>query len=481
MSAPTPVREHAHQLYVGGAWVDPIGTARLEHVDPRTEEVRGWVAAGDADDVDRAVRSASHAFEQFSTWSVTDRLSLLDAVIAEYKRRSDDLVDAITSELGAPRAFAASAQVPAGLGHLVVARKTLAEFEFETVNRSTLIRREPIGVCALITPWNWPLNQITSKLGAALATGCTVVLKPSELAPLDAVVLAEVLDAAGVPPGVFNLVHGDGPTVGAALAAHPDVAMISITGSTIAGGEVARLAAPTIKRVVQELGGKSADIVLDDADVQQVIARDVAAACSNAGQSCAAGTRIFIPRSRADEAEAVAAATASGIAIGDDGDPLSIGPVVSRRQYDRVQGYIESGISSGARLVAGGPGRPPGFDVGHWVRPTVFTDVTNDMPIARDEIFGPVVVLIAYDGVDEAVAIANDSPYGLSGYVSSGDHDRAVAVAKRMRTGMVHVNGAPPDIRAPFGGVKASGNGREWGEAGFAEFLELKSIFGGAC
>jgi aldehyde dehydrogenase (NAD+) len=473
-------RHHAHELYIDGAWVSPSGGGRLDLVDPRTERTSGWVAAGDAPDVDRAVSAARAAFESFAAWSVADRLALLDAVIAEYRRRSDDLVDAITTELGAPRAFASAAQVPAGLGHLVVARKTLASFEFETLCRSTVVRHEPIGVCALITPWNWPLNQITSKLGAALATGCTVVLKPSELAPLDAVVLAEVLDAAGVPGGVFNLVHGDGPTVGAALARHHDVDMISITGSTAAGAEVARLAAPTIKRVVQELGGKSADIVLDDADLGPVISRDVAAAFANAGQSCAAGTRILVPHARLDEAVALAADAASHVVLGDDDDPAAIGPVVSSRQYERVQGYIRSGLESGAVAVAGGLGRPPGFDAGYWVRPTVFAGVTNDMPIARDEIFGPVVVLIGYDDVDDAVAIANDSPYGLAGYVSSADHDRAMSVARRMRTGMVHVNGAPPDVRAPFGGVKASGNGREWGEAGFGEFLEVKSIFGAA-
>lgn len=472
------VDSHTGMLLIDGEWTPSAGTATIDVIDPRTERVVASVPAGAAADVDRAVAAARTAFEAFGRSSVEDRLALLDAIIDEYRRRSDDLIEAVVTEIGAPRAFAAAAQVPAGLGHLIVARKTLASFDFETASRTTVIRREPIGVCALITPWNWPLNQTTSKIGAAIATGCTMIHKPSEMAPLDAVVLAEVLIAAGTPPGVFNLVQGHGATVGAALAEHPHVDMISITGSTAAGADVARRASPTIKRVVQELGGKSANIVLDDADLDDVIARDVINACANAGQSCAAGTRIIVPRSRMREAADIAAATADQIRVGADDDPRSIGPIVSRRQFDRVQEYIRAGVDAGADLVAGGLGRPAHFDVGYWTRPTVFADVTNDMSIAREEIFGPVVVLIAYDSIDDAIAIANDSPFGLAGYVSSSDHDRAMSVARRLRTGMVHVNGAPPDLRAPFGGVKQSGNGREWGEAGFAEFLEAKSIFG---
>ncbi len=478
MNNDAPQASHSGMHLIDGAWVASLGTKTIEVIDPRTERAVGTVPAGTDADVDRAVVAARGAFGSYRMSSVEDRLALLDAVIDEYRRRSDDLVDAVVTEIGAPRAFAAAAQVPAGLGHLVVARKTLPSFEFEHTERTTVISRDPIGVCALITPWNWPLNQATSKIGAAIATGCTMIHKPSELAPISAVVLAEILTAAGTPPGVFNLVHGEGHTVGDALAEHPAIDMISITGSTGAGADVALRAAPTIKRVVQELGGKSANIVLDDADLDDVIARDVISACANAGQSCAAGTRILVPRSRMRDAAEIAAAAVARIRIGDDDDPRSIGPIVSRRQFERVQAYIRAGIEEGADLVAGGNGRPDGFDEGFWTRPTVFANVTNDMALARDEIFGPVLALIAYDSIDEAITIANDSPYGLAGYVSSTDHERAVAVARRLHTGMVHVNGAPPDVRAPFGGVKQSGNGREWGEAGFDEFLEIKSIFG---
>jgi aldehyde dehydrogenase (NAD+) len=462
---------HQRSFYIDGKWVEPSTSMTADVIDPATEEPVATVALGAPADVDAAVDAARRAFETYSRTSVEERAELLGRVINGYRARAADLANAVVAELGAPPAFAAEAQVPAGLGHLIVARKLLSTFAFEERIGSTLVVHEPIGVCALVTPWNWPLNQTTSKVAPALAAGCTMVLKPSELAPLDALVLAEIMDDAGVPPGVFNLVNGDGPTVGRALAAHPDVDMISFTGSTRAGVDVARVAAPTVKRVAQELGGKSAVVVLDDADVPAVVRRDVLAAFANAGQSCAAGTRILVPRDRMAAAADAARAAADGAAIG---------PVVSRAQYQRVQQHIAAGIDEGATLVAGGPGRPDGVEVGYHVRPTVFADVVNDMTIAREEIFGPVVVLIAYDDEDDAVAIANDSEYGLSGYVSSASHDRAIAVARRLRTGMVHVNGAPPDTNAPFGGYKRSGNGREWGAAGLREFLETKSIFGHA-
>jgi aldehyde dehydrogenase (NAD+) len=468
---------HHRHLYIGGRWVDPAVPRLHDVVDPRSEEVVATISLGSAADVDAAVSAARTAFESYSQTTVAERSDLLDRVIAGYKARSADLAAAIVAELGAPERFAASAQVPAGLGHLIVAKKLLATFAFEEQTRTTLVRHEPIGVCALITPWNWPLNQTTCKVGPALAAGCTIVLKPSEVAPLDAVILAEILHDAGVPPGVFNLVQGDGAGVGTALAAHPDIDMISFTGSTRAGVDIAQRAAPTVKRVTQELGGKSANIVLDDADLDAVVTRDVLAMFTNAGQSCAAGTRLLVPASRMDEAAGIAAAAAASVDVG-DGSEAHMGPVVSRAQFDRVQRYIELGVEEGARLVAGGPGRPEGRDTGFFVRPTVFADVGNDMTVAREEIFGPVLVIIGYDDDDDAVAKANDSEYGLAGYVSSADPQRAAQVARRLRTGMVHLNGAPPDITAPFGGVKRSGNGREWGATGLSEYLETKSIFG---
>jgi aldehyde dehydrogenase (NAD+) len=368
--------------------------------------------------------------------------------------------------------------VPAGLAHFATARKVLADFEFEEQRGNSLIVREPIGVCALITPWNWPLNQIACKVGPAIAAGCTMVLKPSEVAPLDAIILAEILHDAGVPAGVFNLVNGDGPTVGSALSSHPEVDMVSFTGSTRAGIEVARAAAPTVKRVAQELGGKSANIVLDDADLAAVIQRDVGGMCTNSGQSCNAPSRMLVPAGRMDEAAEIAAEAATTVTVG---EPLAegtrIGPVVSQAQYDRIQRLIEQGIAEGAKVVAGGPGKPDGLEVGYYVKPTIFSHVTNDMTIAREEIFGPVLVLIGYEDDDDAVRIANDTPYGLSGYVS-GSPDRAREIARRMRTGNVHLNGAGPDFDAPFGGYKQSGNGREWGHLGFEEFLETKAILG---
>ncbi len=382
-------------------------------------------------------------------------------------------------EMGAPRGLAWDAQAASGPQHIKATIRALKNFDFEEKNRTTMIVKEPIGVCALITPWNWPMNQIAVKVAPALAAGCTMVLKPSEIAPFDAYLFTEILDAAGVPAGVFNLVNGDGPGVGTALAQHPDVDMVSFTGSTRAGVLVAQNAAPTVKRVAQELGGKSPNIVLDDANFDKAVKSGASDVFENTGQSCDAPSRMLVPKDRMQEAATLAASVADATVVGNPRDKSTdVGPLVSDVQWDKVQNLIQKGIDEGATLVTGGPGRPEGLDKGYFARPTVFADVNNDMTIAREEIFGPVLSIIPYDDEDDAVRIANDTPYGLSGYVSSSDLDRARRVAARMRTGMVHINGAYLDSMAPFGGYKQSGNGREWGHHGIDEFLELKSIYG---
>ncbi len=470
--------DHVQQFYIDGQWVDPLTSDTLAVVNPATEQPIETIAMGGPDDVDAAVAAAKAAFETFSQTSREERLELLDRVIGVYASRMEDLAQIVSQEVGAPLWLSQAAQAAAGLGHLATARAVLADFEFERPTGTTLIVREPIGVCGMITPWNWPLNQIACKVGPALATGCTMVLKPSEVAPLNAIVFAEIMDAAGVPAGVFNLVNGDGVNVGVPLASHPDVDMVSFTGSTRAGIEVARNAAPTVKRVAQELGGKSANIILDDADFAETVARDLAGMCTNSGQSCNAPTRMLVPNSRMDEAAAIAAAAAENVTVGDPfAEGTTIGPVVSETQYGRIQQLIEKGIGEGAKVEVGGPGRPEGLETGFYVRPTVFSHVTNDMTIAQQEIFGPVLVMIGYEDDDDAVRIANETVYGLSGYVS-GSPDRARAIARRIRSGNVHVNGAGPDFTAPFGGYRQSGNGREWGALGFEEYLETKAIMG---
>jgi aldehyde dehydrogenase (NAD+) len=470
--------DHARQFYIGGRWVEPHTTDTLDVINPATEEPIEAIAMGGADDVDDAVAAAKAAFETFSVTSKEERLELLDRIIAVYSGRLDELADIISQEMGAPLWLAQAAQAVAGLAHFSTARAVLADFEFDRSMGSTLLTREPIGVCGMITPWNWPVNQIACKVAPALAVGCTMVLKPSEVAPLNAILVAEILDEAGVPAGVFNLVNGDGINVGAVLSAHPDIDMVSFTGSTRAGIEVARAAAPTVKRVAQELGGKSANIILDDADLEAAISRDMAGMCTNSGQSCNAPTRMLVPAARMDEAAAIAAAAASNVVVGDPRERTSnIGPVVSATQFSRIQQLIEKGIGEGAKVEVGGPGRPEGLDTGYYVRPTVFSHVTNDMTVAREEIFGPVLVMIGYEDDDDAVRIANDTSYGLSGYIS-GSGDRAKAMARRIRSGNVHLNGAGPDFNAPFGGYRQSGNGREWGALGFEEYLETKAIMG---
>lgn len=464
-------------FYIDGQWVAPVHPATIDVDDPRTEHISGRIANGSADDVDVAVRAARRAFGSWSQTGKEDRLAVLGAILAEYRNRAGDLADAVSEEMGAPPGLAAGPQVNLGLGHLATAIDVLTGFEFDEQRGSTLLIKEPVGVCGLITPWNWPLNQIAVKVFPALATGCTMVLKPSEVAPYSAQIFAEILDAAGVPAGVFNMVFGDGQGVGAAIAGHPDIDMVSFTGSTRAGIEVARNAAPTVKRVSQELGGKSPNIVLDDAEFAKGVAAGVKVMMLNSGQSCNAPSRMLVPNARMDEATAIARQVASSVAVGDPDDKSAIGPVASRAQYDKIQGLINKGIDEGATLVAGGPGRPDGLDAGYFVKPTVFADVTNDMVIAREEIFGPVLCILGYDDLDQAVQIANDTDYGLAGYVSAADLDAARAVARRIRAGSVAINHAF-DIAAPFGGYKRSGNGREWGDAGFDEYLEVKAAVG---
>jgi aldehyde dehydrogenase (NAD+) len=381
--------------------------------------------------------------------------------------------------MGAPKGLAEADQAYCGRGHLEAALDVLRNFSFEEDIGAHRVMKEPIGVCGLITPWNWPINQIACKVAPALAVGCTVVLKPSEIAPLSAQIWAEIMHEAGVPAGVFNMVNGDGPTVGAALSAHPDVDMMSFTGSTRAGTQVAMNAAPTVKRVTQELGGKSPNIILDDADLETAVTRGALHMFNNTGQSCNAPSRMFVPRARLAEAEAIAARAAEGIVMGDPASPeTTMGPVVSQVQFDKIQALIQKGIEEGAKLVAGGPGKPEGMESGYWVRPTVFSDVTNDMTIAREEIFGPVLAMIPYDTEEEAIDMANDTPYGLAGYVQSGDIEHARNVARRIRAGNVHLNGASGGFEIPFGGYKQSGNGREWGAHGFTDYLEIKAVEG---
>ncbi len=470
--------DHSQEFYIGGTWVSPGERAQLDVVNPATEEPIAKIALGTEEDVHSAVTAARSAFSSFSQWSVEARRDLLNAICDGYKKRFPDLVHTLSCEMGAPLTLAQRAQVPAGLGHLKTMARLLSDFPFEESVGSALLVREPIGVCALITPWNWPLNQITAKVAPALAAGCTMVLKPSEVAPLNAILFTEVLHEAGVPPGVFNLVHGLGPEVGAAMSRHPDVDMVSFTGSTRAGVEVAKNAAPTVKRVAQELGGKSANVVLDGDGFEKAVTRGLFAVCNNTGQSCNAPARMLVPHDRMEEAAQIAAGAAKKVMVGDPEDKTTtIGPLVSETQFERVQDFIQIGVSEGARLAAGGAGRPDGFDRGYYVQPTVFSHVTNDMVVAREEIFGPVLVLIGYEDDDDAVRIANDTVYGLAGYVS-GDLERARSIARRIRSGQVNLNGVPPDQRLPFGGFKHSGNGREWGSHGLEEFLEVKAILG---
>jgi aldehyde dehydrogenase (NAD+) len=468
------------KFYIDGQWVDPVAAKTLDVINPATEAVAGRIAMGTAADVDRAVLAARKAFGSFSLTPVADRVALLEALIAEYQKRYADMAAAISEEMGAPAALAQKAQAAMGVGHLQTALAVLKTYAFSEQRGSTMITKEPIGVCGLITPWNWPMNQIACKVAPALGVGCTMVLKPSEIAPFSAQVWTEIVHAAGVPAGVFNLVYGDGPTVGAAIASHPEVDMVSFTGSTRAGIEVARNAAPTVKRVHQELGGKSPNLILPDADLKRAVTAGVRGVMSNSGQSCNAPTRLLVPHALMDEALAIARQVAEATTVGAPDSGAALGPVVSAAQWDKIQTLIHKGIEEGATLVAGGPGRPDGLSTGYYVRPTVLAHVNNCMTVAREEIFGPVLVIIGYDTVDEAVQIANDTPYGLAAYVSGSDLDQVRQVAGRLRAGQVFINNAPGDLMAPFGGYKQSGNGREWGDHAFAEFLEVKAMLGWA-
>jgi aldehyde dehydrogenase (NAD+) len=468
------------QFYIDGRWVDPAGEARqFPVINPATEEPIARIALGGVKDVDLAVAAARRAFETFSQTTREQRIDLLKAISAAYQARYEEIAETISLEMGAPLWLSKAAQAATGLGHFAQMIAVLEKYPFEEQRGTTRIRREPIGVCGLITPWNWPINQIACKVAPALAAGCTMVLKPTEIAPLNAILFTEILHTAGVPAGVFNLVNGDGPTVGQAISEHPGIDMVSFTGSTRAGVQVARAAAPTVKRVAQELGGKSANIILDDADFAAAVGGGTMGCAMNSGQSCNAPTRMLVPRSRHDEAVAIAKATAESITVGDPTAATSrIGPVVSETQWKKIQGLIQKGIDEGATLVTGGPGRPEGLTRGYYVRPTVFANVRNDMSIAREEIFGPVLSILPYEDEEDAIRIANDTSYGLAGYVSSSNLERARRVASRIRAGQILVNGAPPDFSAPFGGYKQSGNGREWGEFGFEEFLETKAVIG---
>jgi aldehyde dehydrogenase (NAD+) len=470
---------HDMQFYINGEWVDPAVPHPFDVIDPATEEAYTQISLGSAADVDKAVAAARAAVATFSQTSKAERLALLKRILDVYKTRYADIAAAISQEMGAPAALATQAQAAIGVGHLSQMIAVLESFEFEHMQGTTLIAKEPIGVVGMITPWNWPINQITCKVCPAIAAGCTMVLKPSEIAPIDAIIFAEVMHEAGVPPGVFNLVNGDGPGVGTALSSHPDIDMISFTGSARAGILIAKAAADTIKRVHQELGGKSANILLDDVDFGAAVAKGVTDCFQNSGQSCNAPTRMFVPEGASQTAMEVAKKAAEGLKVGaPNAEGTVMGPVVSQVQYDKIQSLIQAGIDEGATLVTGGTGRPEGLNRGFYVRPTVFANVTPDMRIAREEIFGPVLSILTYKSDDEVVAEANNTVYGLASYVQSADRKRAQAVARKMRSGNVYINYPPGDLNAPFGGYKQSGNGREWGQWGLEEFLEIKGIVG---
>jgi len=467
------------QFYIDGAWVDPTVTKTTPVVNPATEEAMYEVALGSKADVDKAVAAARRAFESYSQTSREERVALLEKIIAVYKARMKEIGAAISDEMGAPLPFAERFQAGAGLGHIMTTLDVLKNYPFEEPLGSALLVREPIGVIGMITPWNWPLNQIACKVAPALAAGCTMILKPSEFTPTSALIFAEILHEAGVPKGVFNLVNGLGPEVGAAMSEHPEIDMISFTGSTRAGIDVAQRAAPTVKRVSQELGGKSPNIILEDADLRKAVTGGVAHVFNNSGQSCNAPTRMIVPASKMKEVAEIAKAVADKTKAGDPrAEGTTIGPVVNRAQWEKIQALINKGIAEGATLVAGGPGLPDGVNKGFYVRPTVFADVTNDMTIAREEIFGPVITIIGAKDEDDAVRIANDTPYGLAGYVSAGSVERARKVARQIRAGNVNLQGASNERAAPFGGYKQSGNGREWGKFGLEEYLEVKAIAG---
>ena len=466
------------KFYINGAWVDPITPKTLDVINPATEGVAGRISLGSAADVDLAVKAARTAFESFSRTSRAERVELLERIVEEYKKRYADMAAAITEEMGAPGWLSQRAQAAMGVGHLQTAIEVLKAYKFEDLRGTTLIAKEPIGVCGFITPWNWPVNQIATKVAPAIATGCTMVLKPSEVAPFSGYIWTEIMHAAGVPAGVYNMINGDGPSVGAAISSHPGVDMVSFTGSTRAGIEVAKNAAPTVKRVHQELGGKSPNIILENVELEAAVKRGVQAVMLNSGQSCNAPTRMFAPAKKMDAVIAAAKEQAEATTVGDPNGNAQMGPVVSEVQWNKIQGLIKKGIDEGATLVAGGLGRPDGIDKGYYVKPTVFANVTPDMSISKEEIFGPVLSILPYESVDDAISMGNDTEYGLAAYVQGSDIEEVRKVASKLRAGQVTLNGAGPDMMAPFGGYKQSGNGREWGDHAFGEFLETKAVIG---
>lgn len=466
------------KFYIDGKWVDPLKTNDLEVINPATEKPVAWISMGTAADIDRAVAAAKRAFSTYSQTSVDERIALLEKLLSIYKRRYDEMARTITLELGAPITMSTEQQADVGVGHLqgfIDALKRLKSRE--VLPNGDVVRREPIGVCGLITPWNWPINQVALKVVPALATGCTCVLKPSEFTPLNAILYAEMVHEAGFPAGTFNLVNGDGLECGAALSKHKDIDMMSFTGSTRAGIAVSKDAAETVKRVTLELGGKSPNLVFEDADLESRVAGSVAECFNNSGQSCDSPTRMLVQRSVYDKVIALAEEAGKAAKVGNPEEEGShIGPLVSHIQFGRVQALIEAGVAEGARVLVGGPGKPEGFETGYFVKPTIFADVNNNMRIARDEVFGPVLAIIPFDTEEEAIAIANDTNYGLAAYVQTGNADRAERVAARLRAGMVHINGGPHRYGSPFGGYKQSGNGREGGIFGLEDFLEIKTV-----
>ncbi|MER9471686.1 aldehyde dehydrogenase family protein [Mesorhizobium sp. M0520] len=466
-------------FFIGGKWVGPVVAATLDVIDPSTEEAYTKISVGSKADVDKAVAAAKAAFPAFSQTSKAERLKLLKRILEVYNERYEDIAQAVSQEMGAPIRWAREAQAWAGRAHMEATIKALEDYEFSEKRGTTMVVKEPIGVCALITPWNWPLNQIVCKVAPAIAAGCTVILKPSEIAPISGIIFSEVMDAAGTPKGVYNMVNGTGPDVGQVMAGHLDVDMVSFTGSTRAGIIVAKTAAETVKRVAQELGGKSANIVLPDADFETAVRKGVNACFGNSGQSCDAPTRLLVPAARHDEALTIARKAAEWHKVGAPrSEETKLGPVVSNVQFDKIQRLIEAGIAEGATLVTGGPGRPEHLNRGYYVRPTVFGHVRPGMTIEKEEIFGPVLSVISYDDDDDAVKIANDTVYGLAAYVQSGDIDHARKIASRLRAGQVSINYPEWDTFAPFCGYKQSGNGREYADWAIHDFLEIKGIIG---
>lgn len=467
------------QFYINGQWVEPVEKQLMDVINPSTEAVCAQIAIGNSHDVDKAAKAASNAFTSYGHSSLADRIEIMQSIITAFKNRYNDIADAISEEMGAPTQLAVKAQTGSGLGHFKAALALLETFPFKQQQGASFIVKEPVGVCGLITPWNWPLNQIACKVAPAIAVGCTVILKPSEIAPLSGYIFSQVMDEAGIPNGVYNMINGDGPGVGTALSEHALIDMVSFTGSTRAGALVAKNAAPTIKRVSQELGGKSANIILPDADFERAVKQGARSVFSNSGQSCNAPTRMLVPTEKMQQAEAIAAGVAAKVVVGPATDEsTTMGPVVSQVQYDKIIRLIEQGVAESAKLVCGGIQKPKGLNKGYFIQPTVFSEVNNDMTIAKEEIFGPVFAIMPYDSIDQAIEIANDTPYGLAGYIQGNDQEMLNYVASRIRAGNININGQSGDINTPFGGYKKSGNGREWGSHGFNDYLEVKAISG---